>query len=213
MGAVSTLVLVRGSSSPSGCLWREAASLARALGGDASELGRALDALSRGEGSDARLDETTVHTTLQRLLASCTLDAVAFGNAKSLALTMELCELDAVLGADVLRLVGTLDAGLVRPWAPGGGGYGEGLRGALDREGCRRVSEALSRLDLDRGAMDPAGVLETAGDDDARPLRILAAMARRAVSHDASLVHGRDLPLDHVGRWERGVFRRALGGS
>ena len=204
MGAVSTLLFVRG-------LWREAALLARTPteleGAEQAELERALSALARNAGSDARISEASVDAVLERLLAASAGDGVAFGNAKSLVLALDHAELE--IDDDTGLLIHELDEGLMRPWAPGSGGYGEGLRGALEPEACRRLAESLGRLGLDRGAVGCAAIRETAGEDDLRPIRILAGMARHAVEAGTGLLHGRDLPLARIGRWERGVFRRA----
>lgn len=203
MGAVSTLLLVRD-------LWAEAASLARNVSGlecdEPQELQRALLALADNAGSDARIDEASVDAVLKRLLAASCGDGVAFGNAKSLVLALEQAELE--LDAESEHAIRMLDDGLTRPWATGSGGFGEGLRGALEPAACRQLAEALGRLGLDRGGIGGAAIRDTAGDDDLRPLRILAGMARSAGEAGAGLLHGRDLPLDGIGRWERGVFRR-----
>ncbi|MBX7194626.1 MAG: hypothetical protein K1X94_21405 [Sandaracinaceae bacterium] len=203
MGAVSTLLLVRG-------LWPEAASLARSASGlecdEPQELKRALLALADNAGSDARLSEASVDAVLKRLLAASVGDGVAFGNAKSLVLTLEQAGLE--LDAESEHSIRVLDDGLTRPWATGSGGFGEGLRGALEPGACRHLAGALGRLGLDRGGIGGAAIRDAAGDDDLRPLRILVGMARSAGEAGTGLVHGRDLPLDGIGRWHRGVFRR-----
>ncbi|MEN3362100.1 MAG: hypothetical protein V7637_6082 [Mycobacteriales bacterium] len=148
-------------------------------------------------------------------------DGLAFGNSSWLSLDL-LDEFDSVLapapdpGSRIAAMLDRFDNGL-RHVQSGTGGYGEGLRGALDAAEVAELDDELTArasapasgsVDDLRDAMDAIG----ADFEHVRQMRTtllaLHSMAHRARRHRSGLLHGRDLALRGLGQWHHGVFHR-----
>ena len=163
------------------------------------------------------LSERTRDAFEVALVTAAAGDALAFGNARWLGLDL-LDDLEPVLdpgpapGSTVASLIERLDTNLLH-LNHGSGGFGEGLRGWLDAGEVHELAHALSA----HGSHPVDGPVENirAAIDRTDPPRqtavALHGMAQLADRGGRALLHGRDLAIDHLGTWDRGVLRRDPG--
>ena len=170
------------------------------------------------------LDEDTLRALEVAVLAATVGDGLAFGNARWLSVDLVDPD-DGVLdeapaaGSQLLDLIERLDDGL-QHLRLSTGGYGEGLRGALDEAGTAELDRelaALGSLPADGGPPQIRGAMaarpaEPAHRQAARTTLLgVHSMAHRASLLGLGLLHGRDLTLDGMGSWQSGVFLRDPG--
>ena len=170
---------------------------------------------------DRRLDDATLAAVEIAVTSATVGDGLAFGN--STWLTIDLVdEFDPVLeplpapGSAAATLIDRLDTSLLH-LNEGSGGFGEGLRGALDAAAVAVLDDELAghgsrpadgsvgeiRAAINAVPVEPSNLWQPR-----RSLIALHSMAHLARRHGLGLLHGRDLNIDHVGTWQAGVLHR-----